>query len=155
MKIDLSLQPTRAEHAFITAHQMDEKLQQAVQLLASIGGDDTITEQSGPRHAFIATHGHSIVVVPFRTIFLARAEEGHVQLLTSKGEVQTRARLYELEETLGPDFIRISKSVIVNMNAIDRIDPSIGGAVSVKLVDGTVEWISRRFLSSFKSALGM
>lgn len=155
MRVELSILPTTTGHANIAAQQMDDTLRHAVELLASIGDDATVTERSGPRNAIVATQGKSMVVVPLRSIYLARAEDGHVQLLTSKGDLRTNNRLYELEQMLGADFIRISKSAIVNLNAIDRIDPGFGGAVSVKLIDGTVEWISCRFLTSFKHALGM
>ena len=43
----------------------------------------------------------------------------------------------------------------VYIDAIDRIEPGFGGALSVQMVDGSVEWISRRFLGAFKQAIGM
>ena len=130
--------------------------ERAVDALAGIGGDSTVVElQPGPRNAVVGTRGRSIVVVPVADVYIAHMDGGHVQLITAKGELRSNNRLYELESTLGEGFVRISKSAIVNIDAIDRIEPGFGGALSVQMVDGSVEWISRRFLGAFKQAIGM
>lgn len=155
MRVELSLRPTLTEHASISARQMDESLREAVHLLSTIGDDATVVEQHGLRNAIAASRGTSMVIVPIADIYLARADNGHVQLVTAKGELRSTSRLYELESVLGNDFIRISRSAIVNLNAIDRIDPGFGGPLIVKMTDGSAEWISRRFLPAFKAALSM
>ena len=102
-----------------------------------------------------ASGNYFVFVVPVADVYIAHMDGGHVQLITAKGELRSNNRLYELESTLGEGFVRISKSAIVNIDAIDRIEPGFGGALSVQMVDGSVEWISRRFLGAFKQAIGM
>lgn len=157
MRVELSIRPTiEADHARISARALTEELQQAVDALAGIGRDSTVVElQPGPRNAVVGTRGRSIVVVPVADVYIAHMDGGHVQLITAKGELRSNNRLYELESTLSEGFVRISKSAIVNIDAIDRIEPGFGGALSVQMVDGSVEWISRRFLGAFKQAIGM
>ncbi len=92
--------------------------------------------QPVPRNAVVGTRGRSIVVVPVADVYLAHMVGGHVQLITAKGDRRSNHRLYEWESTLGEGFVRISKSAIVNIDAIDRIEPGFGGALSVQMVDG-------------------
>lgn len=157
MRVELSMDPTVAhEKARITARMSSDDLERAVRLLAAIGDDSTVVEQGGGLHdAVVGRRGGSSVVVPIADVYVAHADDGAVQLVTAKGVLRTNSRLYELEERLGADFVRIGKSAIVNLNAIDRVEPGFGGAYGVRMIDGTVEWISRRYLGAFKTALGM
>ncbi|PAU68153.1 LytTr DNA-binding domain-containing protein [Bifidobacterium italicum] len=157
MRVELSMNPAAAhEEAHVTARASSDALDRAVRLLASIGDDATIVEHGGALHdAVVGRRGGGIVVVPVADVAVARADNGAVRLVTAKGVLKTNSRLYELERQLGADFVRISKSAIVNLNKIDRIEPGFGGAYGVRMVDGTFEWISRRYLGAFKAALGM
>lgn len=157
MRVELSMNPTVAhEEARVTARMPSDALDEAVRLLALIGDDATIVEHDGGlRGAIVGRRGGGTVVVPIADVYVARADNGAVQLVTAKGALRTNSRLYELERQLGADFVRISKSAIVNLNKIDRIEPGFGGAYGVRMSDGTVEWISRRYVGAFKTALGM
>lgn len=65
-------------------------------------------------------------------------------------------RLYELEERLQKNrFIRISNSEIVNMRKIQRLDTSMTGTVKIFLTDGIQTYVSRRYISKIKEALGI
>ncbi len=54
-----------------------------------------------------------------------------------------RSKLYELEKA-NKNFIRISKSCIVNMKHIEKFDISETGKIVVKLDDCTEQVVSRR-----------
>lgn len=157
MRVELTMRPTIAkEQARIAARSASPELDHAVALLASIGADSTIIEQEQAlKNAVIGMQGGSAIIVQAPDVYIARTDKGTVQLVTAKGTLTSHSRLYELEHTLGNDFIRISKSAIVNLNAIDRIEPGFGGAMSVRMHDGSEEWISRRYLRAFKRTLGM
>ena len=66
-----------------------------------------------------------------------------------------RLRLYELEEMLGKHFARISNSDIVNLKKVKEFNLSIVGTICVKLSNGTVTYVSRRFVSKIKQILGI
>lgn len=65
-------------------------------------------------------------------------------------------KLYELESQLDKrQFIRISKSEIVNIRKIKKLDISHAGTIKVALMDGTETYTSRRNVSKLKAVLGI
>lgn len=79
-----------------------------------------------------------------------------VMAATAKGTYQLRQRLYEIEEILdGSRFLRISNSEIVNIKKIRRMDTSITGTIKMYMDAGMVTYVSRRYVSKIKKALGI
>lgn len=65
-------------------------------------------------------------------------------------------KLYALESQLDErQFIRISKSEIVNIRKIKKLDISHTGTIKVVLMDGTETYTSRRNVSRLKAVLGI
>lgn len=62
---------------------------------------------------------------------------------TLNGEYEIKSKLYEIEE-MDEDFIRISKSCIVNIRHIQCFDLSQTGRIIIKFDDNTEEIVSRR-----------
>lgn len=84
------------------------------------------------------------------------ANAGKVFAVTPMGEYLLRLRLYELEERLNPDrFVRISNSEIINLKKVKSFDLSITGTICVQLSNGTVTYVSRRYVSKLKKILGI
>lgn len=84
------------------------------------------------------------------------ANAGKVFAVTPKGEYFLRLRLYEMEERLNPDrFVRISNSEIINLKKVKSFDLSITGTICVQLSNGTVTYVSRRYVSKLKKILGI
>lgn len=160
MDVDVIVVPETAhEHATIETRRVDDAVSRVADELARCGehaGTVQMREQRAMlRDAVLAQSGDSMVVLHLKDILMARVEDGRVTLHTAKQTFRSAQRLYELETRLGTGFVRLSKSVLVNLDAIERIEPGFGGSVSVRLTNGTVEWISRRCLRGFKAALGM
>jgi len=75
---------------------------------------------------------------------------------TNDGDYSLRLRLYELEERLEKnDFVRISNSEIINIRKVKAFDLSFTGTICVKLIDGTVTYVSRRYVPKIKQILGI
>ncbi len=83
------------------------------------------------------------------------ASAGKVFAVTHKGEYTLRLRLYEIEERLPHQFVRISNSEIINLKKVDSFDLSLTGTICVKLADGTITYVSRRYVSKLKKILGI
>ena len=65
-------------------------------------------------------------------------------------------RLYQVEEKLtGRRFVRISNSEIINLNKTANFDLSFAGTIQVKLKNGDVTFVSRRYVSEIKKILGI
>lgn len=75
---------------------------------------------------------------------------------TREGEYVLRLRLYEIEERLNPRwFVRISNSEIINLKKVNNFDLSFTGTICVKLSNGAVTYVSRRYVSKIKKILGV
>ena len=73
-----------------------------------------------------------------------------------KGLYSISKKLYELETDLDEKrFLRISKSEIINLRKIERLDMSITGTIKVVLTDGTETFTSRRNVTKLKKSLGI
>lgn len=89
-------------------------------------------------------------------IFSIYASEGKVLCRTGSGTYTMRLRLYELEERLDKTkFVRISNSEIINLKKVKSFDLSFTGTICVSLSDGTVTYVSRRYVSKIKQILGL
>lgn len=77
--------------------------------------------------------------------------------LRSKDEIYAlRGRLYEWEAQLeGAGFVRISHSELVNCRWIQSLDVSISGAISLRLKNADVAFVSRRYVERIKRHLGL
>ena len=65
-------------------------------------------------------------------------------------------RLYEIEEKYkNIDYIRISKSSIVNLNKIKSIRPDFGGKILATMENKEKIYISRQYVQNFKKKLGI
>ena len=84
------------------------------------------------------------------------ARAGKVFAVTHKGEYALRLRLYEIEERLpSHQFVRISNSEIINLKNVNNFDLNFSGTICVKLSNGTLTYVSRRYVPKLKKILGM
>lgn len=74
-----------------------------------------------------------------------------------KSEVyQVKSKLYELlDELPGWMFLRISKSVILNLNQIKSLTPAFGGRYEALLKNNEKVIISRQYVGALKERLGV
>ena len=89
-------------------------------------------------------------------ILLCYASSGKTFAVTDHGEYALRLRLYELEERLDKKaFVRISNAEIINLKKVRRFDLSMAGTICVTLSNGTVTYVSRRYVTKIKQVLGI
>lgn len=82
--------------------------------------------------------------------------DNHIFLYTEEHVLETKQRLYELELILsGKDFIRISKSQIVNINKIRALKPEINRTILATMCNGEQLSISRKYVKSFRNLLSI
>lgn len=62
---------------------------------------------------------------------------------TAKDEFRIKSKLYELEQ-MNDDFLRISKSCVINIGQVKCFDLGETGKIVVKLSDNTEQPVSRR-----------
>lgn len=99
---------------------------------------------------------NKIEVIEPEDLIQIYASSGKVFAVTHKGEYALRLRLYEIEERLpSHQFVRISNSEIINLKHVNNFDLSFTGTICVKLANGTITYVSRRYVSKLKKILGI
>lgn len=72
------------------------------------------------------------------------------------GGYTLRLRFYGMKQQLDSNFfVRISNSGIVNLRKVKGFDLSFAGTTCVTLSDGTVTYVSGRFVAKIKQLLGI
>lgn len=146
MQIEIKLDPSCTEpKVTVTAAAMDETVRQIVDRL----------QEAPPQVLTGLREGKWQVLAPEDLIRLYAAT-GKVYAVTAQGEYSLRLRLYELEERLDPRrFVRISHSEIVNLDKVRCFDLNLAGTICVALADGSVAYVSRRYVAKIKKILGV
>ncbi len=74
---------------------------------------------------------------------------------TRDEEILIYARLYNIEEMLNKDFIKINQSSIANISKIQKFDASISGTLKVIFKNGYTDYVSRRNIKKVKERIGL
>ena len=82
-------------------------------------------------------------------------EEGKVYAITDKNRFRLKSRLYQLEETLPENFVKINQSCIANIKKIERFDTSVSGTLLIKFKNGYRDYVSRRQMKAVKERFGL
>jgi two-component system, LytTR family, response regulator len=87
----------------------------------------------------VAVRWHQkIVLVPTETIDWVRAADDYVELHADGRRYLLHSTLNKLAEKLDPQtFLRVHRSIVVNLSAIKEITPSFHGEYEITLQDGT------------------
>lgn len=84
------------------------------------------------------------------------AVDNRTFLYTQEAVLEIRQRLYELEDTLSEkDFIRISKSIIVNINQIRSLKPELNRTILATMCNGERLSISRKYVPAVRKLLSI
>lgn len=94
--------------------------------------------------------------VDVKDIFYFDSVDNRTFLYTQNQCVEVMFRLYELEDMLAErDFIRISKSQIVNIQKIKSLMPQMNRTLLITMNNEERLCISRRYVKSMKDKLGI
>lgn len=97
----------------------------------------------------------TFLINPTDTLYFESVDD-RTFLYTADKVYEIRHRLYELEEILSDrDFIRISKSQIVNINCIKSLVPELNRSLSATLSNGEILTVSRRYVKPLRILLGI
>lgn len=97
-----------------------------------------------------------IVRLNYQDVFYYESNENRVFAYCHSDVYEVKYKLYELEELFsGLDFVRCSKSMIVNMEKIEYLSPMFSGKLEAHLKNGEKIVISRQYVHSLKVKLGI
>lgn len=87
-------------------------------------------------------------------ILYVEAVDDRCFIYLTKECYESRKRLYEFESVLtGGNYLRISKSTIVNLMKIEQIRPALNGRFLCHLVNGEDVIVSRKYVPDLKAKL--
>lgn len=102
----------------------------------------------------IARQDKNILQLTPDKIYYFEAVNNKVFAYLEKQVLEVRQKLYEIENDLnGWDFIRISKSVVLNISKISYIAPMFNGRLEANLQNGEKVIISRQYVPALKKKL--
>ena len=154
MKVQLFVSKDLEEpYAEIYTDVLTDNIQKAMVLLENETeeDDEEITDNS----ILAVKKGQDIVLLDFDDIFMIRVEDKQTKVFTEDRDYLVKKPLYQIEESLDSNFVRVSKTTIVNLRKIKRVAPSLKGMMFIELKNGLKDNISRKYLSDFKSALDL
>ena len=145
MKITIEDRPDGGEdEIIIRCKHVDEHLLKLVYALKA--GQEKLT----------ATKGTDLVQVMPKEIFYFEAVDNKVFLYLEKDVYETKQKLYELEERFrGTDFVRVSKSVILNLSKVKSLSPAFNGRFEATMKNGEKLIVSRAYVPALKEKLGL
>ncbi|MDD3795293.1 MAG: LytTR family DNA-binding domain-containing protein [Lachnospiraceae bacterium] len=98
---------------------------------------------------------HEIYRLLTNEIIRIYTQNKKVYAVTARGIFELHNRLYEMEQLLGEkNFLRISNSELVNIRKIRRLDTSLTGTIRMFLANENETYVSRRYVTKIKQALG-
>ena len=155
MKVNLFVSKDLEEpYAEIYTDVLTDNIQKAMILLENEA--EAETEEGMNDNSILAVKkGQDIVLLDFEDIFMIRVEEKQTKVYTENKDYLVKKPLYQIEENLDSNFVRVSKATIVNLRKIKRVAPSLRGMMFIELKNGLKDNISRKYLSGFKDALDL
>ena len=137
----------------VDSREKEQALIRAVEKTADIlSAMDLLENGSG---GVAVTKDRSTFFCRLTQIYYIESVDKRTYVYTKDGCYESRDRLYELEEKLGPWYVRISKSMIVNLRKIRNVSAEPGGRMVAVLLNGERVIISRSYVKEIKRRLGI
>ena len=87
-------------------------------------------------------------------IFYIESVDNKTFIYCKNREYETKQKLYELEEILREKhFLRVSKSVLLNLMKVSAIKPALNSRFTAELFSGEQVVITRKYVPELKKAL--
>ena len=144
MKITIETpKPGEEDEIIIRSASLDERL---LKLIHALKTEEKLTGYAEDR----------IVKLQPKDIYYFEAVDNHIFAYTAKEAYEVHKKLFELEQEYEhTDFLRISKSVIVNISKITYVKPIFNGRFEAKLKNEEKIIVSRQYVAALKKKLGI
>lgn len=144
MKITIEVpKPGEEDEVIVRCADLDERLLKMIQALRA---EDKLTGYLEDK----------IVKLSLKEIYYFEAVDNKVFAYTAKETYEIHKKLYEIEQEFEyTDFLRVSKSVIVNVSKIAYVKPIFNGRFEAKLKNDEKIIVSRQYVSELKKKIGI
>lgn len=115
-----------------------------------------IVDQMGGLDSFLWGYDErKIIPVKFDEIYRIYASNDHVVAEIDGLTVKLKQKLYQVALVLPKDFIRVSRSEIINYHRIDHLEVSGNGLINIILNNHSRALVPRRYMSILKERIGL
>lgn len=126
----------------IQCHQISDEVREIVAFVKSRQGQLT------------GTADDRMYEIAVSDIFYIESVDNKTFIYCKNREYETKQKLYELEEILREKhFLRVSKSVLLNLMKVSSIKPALNSRFTAVLFSGEQVIISRKYVPELKKAL--
>lgn len=144
MKVDFEIVSSKEqEETVIRAVKKTEYIQAAIDILEH-GLSNIVVSNNNERY-----------LCKLDDIYYVESVDKKTFIYTKSECYQTKKRLYELEGELNMNFLRCSKSMIVNIRKIKFVRSELNGRMCAQLLNGEAIVISRSYVKDLKNRLGL
>lgn len=143
MKCTVITDKSREEEVIVYVHEKNS-LSERIEKLAA----ENVMELVG------RNNGES-VVLELCNVHYFTVENNKIYALTDKEKLILDYRLYQLEQKLGKNFVKINKSCLANIRKIARFKAEFSGTLKVVFKNGHSDYVSRRQLKNVKERFGL
>ena len=146
MKVDIKINPELTEITHVIhAPKMTPELMSLIELLES---SETKNE------LLVGKKDDKFFVIEPEEVDIIRTEGGEVKLYNRNGQGYVVAKsLQNIHEQLPKNFVRISKSAIININRVDHLSHSFSRTMHIVMKNGVTDSVSRSYLAEIKKHL--
>ena len=128
----------------VRSRQRDDEVETLLERISGMRMDSlTVTDAEG---AQVSLHPEEIILISMR---------GNVaQIETQTGNYTVRKTLQTIERALESFcFLRISRSELINMEKIEKIDFTVKRELRLELTGGIEVWVSRRYIPMIREQI--
>ena len=146
MKVVIALVPkTQEEQIVFNIHALTDEHRA---LMARVKADE--------QQDIIATKGEKRYRILIKCILYFESVDKKTFVYTQDDVFEVKEKLYQIAGKLAEKkFIRISKSMILNLKKVEMIYPTLSGRFEAELDNHESVTISRKYVSELKHMLGM
>ncbi len=136
--------PGEEDEIIVKCREVSDDLQQLLNLIKQ-GGNKINGYKDGKIHLLQPAE-----------IFYFESVDQRVFAYCKADVYEIKSRLYELEmQLLAKNFLRVTKSLILNLDQIKQLSPAFSGRFEAQLKNGEKVLISRQYVPALKERLGL
>ena len=145
VRIEIKENTNDEDEVIIRCNKLDERVQKVF---------DTINDiAKGSKHLMLYKDNVDFYI-PLESILFFETSDSCISAHTAASVYETTYRLYELEELLPGNFMRVSKSTIINLNHIYSISRNLTSSSTIQLRNTHKQvFVSRHYYKSLKQRL--
>lgn len=145
VRIEINDNTNEEDEVIIRCRVLDENIQRIY---------DTVKDvTNSPRHLMLSKDNMDYYI-PLDSILFFETSDNCISAHTGKNVYKTSYRLYELEDLLPGNFMRVSKSAIVNLNHVYSISRNLTSSSAIQLRNTHKQvFVSRYYYKLLKQRL--